>query len=255
MKVKTDHVENMCLENTTYYSDPEKWLPTQQRFQLKESPKIRPCLQNTRKAWQKCSHLYKPRFSTTLCNSKKYNKLHLIQYLWSLSKHTNGSVDQSGLPTPLFLPNHGWLSWTSNRGKCRDSVGAEAEERLPQALVSGPNFLLSRPRTVCEMIQRVIQGNWADARHKVTLAFPLKSKYRHLDFPEVPNVVSSPSPADSFIIPSQTDHFLKPLCLSLTSFMLLVHSQGLRPRQTTHQPVDDLGTRGRGQLWESLGLC
>lgn len=48
MKVKTVRSCREHVENTTYYSDPEKWLPTQQRFQLKESPKIRPCLQNTR---------------------------------------------------------------------------------------------------------------------------------------------------------------------------------------------------------------
>lgn len=35
-------------EHTSYYSDPEKGLPAQQSFQLKEAPKLLPQLQNTR---------------------------------------------------------------------------------------------------------------------------------------------------------------------------------------------------------------
>lgn len=36
--------------------------------------------------------------------------------------------------------------------------------------------------------------------------------------------------------------------------MLLVHSQGLRPRKTTHQPVG-IFRHERGQLWQPLGPC
>lgn len=69
MRGKTDSEiiqENMCLENTTYYSDPEKWLPTQQGFQLKEASKTLPHLQNTRSGKFKMEPLVQTKVSDNI---------------------------------------------------------------------------------------------------------------------------------------------------------------------------------------------
>lgn len=95
-------------------------------FQLKEAPKPLPQLQNTRSdkfetltQWL----VQNLRSLITLCNSKKKKKkrINCISInIYDLFLNTEIVLnDQSWLPDCSFLPNHGLLSWTSNREMLR----------------------------------------------------------------------------------------------------------------------------------------
>lgn len=114
------------LENTVYCcSDPEKCLPVQQ-FPTKRSSKT-PAPVAEYKVWQirdintvTCPK--PPFFNNTLqFQKKKKKRINCISInIYDLFLNTEIVLnDQSWLPDCSFLPNHGLLSWTSNREMLR----------------------------------------------------------------------------------------------------------------------------------------
>lgn len=175
MRGKTDSEiiqENMCLENTTFYSDPEKWLPTQQGFQLKEAPK-NPSPFAEHKVWQIQNGVICANQGFQQYYAILKNRINCISFnIYDLFQRMQ-IVPLTDHDYQLLFPIQPQLSFLNKPQREMLRLCWSWGRGTPAKL-----YLLSRPRTVCEMIHRVIQGNWTDALHKATLAFPLKSKYR-----------------------------------------------------------------------------
>lgn len=148
----------MCSENAAYWSGPEGWLPTQQPLQVKDAQKPFPACRTRGLANVKCSDLSKPRFSTTLGNSKKNGTNCSSFDIYDLFKNTQIVLLASHDGHLLFLTKPG-PSLNKRQREMVSCVGAEADECLPRALASAPALLPGGPRTECEVTHRVIQGN------------------------------------------------------------------------------------------------